>query len=74
MRNWDQLLDRYMEQYAARGIAVETVANVRRELERLGCWLKNRRPRPRIEDVGSDLLQDYLQRREAGRPRPRSAA
>ncbi|QOV92112.1 tyrosine-type recombinase/integrase [Humisphaera borealis] len=63
MRNWDQLLDRYMEQYAARGIAVETVANVRRELERLGCWLKNRRPRPRIEDVGSDLLQDYLQRR-----------
>jgi site-specific recombinase XerD len=67
MRNWDRLLDVYMEQYAARGIATETVKHVRSELERLGCWLKNRRPRPKLEEVHSDLLVDYLRRRSAYR-------
>lgn len=67
MRNWDRLLDLYMEQYAARGIIAATVANVRRELERLGCWLKNRRPRPSVEEVGSDLLVDYLRSRASWR-------
>lgn len=67
MRHWDRLMDLYLEQYAARGICVETVKNVRRELERLGCWLKSRRPRPRLEEVGSDLLVEYLRRRGACR-------
>lgn len=48
MKNWDRLEDQYMEQYAARGVAAETVKNVRRELDRLGCWLKGRRPRPAL--------------------------
>lgn len=65
MRNWDRLVEEYLEQYAARGIAAETQQNVRRELDRLGCWLKSRRPKPKLEEVGSDLLIDYLKRRAA---------
>jgi site-specific recombinase XerD len=33
----------------------------------LGCWLKNRRPRPKLEEVGSDLLIDYIRSRTAYR-------
>ncbi len=37
----------------------------RRELDRFGVWLRNRRPRPKLEDVNSDLVQRYLQGRSA---------
>lgn len=33
MRRWDGLVDRYIEEYSARGIAGDTVINSRRELE-----------------------------------------
>lgn len=67
MRRWDRLVEQYLEQYAARGTTLETQQSVRRELDRLGCWLKNRRPRPGLDAVGSDLLIDYLKRRGAYR-------
>lgn len=65
MRRWDRLLEQYLEEYVAAGRAVDTIAGVRRELERCGNWLKSRRPRPALEDVGSDLLIAYLQARSA---------
>lgn len=63
MRRWDGLLDRYMEEYEAAGRAVERVLAVRRELGRCGQWLKARKPKPRLEDVGADLLVRYIQSR-----------
>jgi len=67
MRNWDRLVEEYLDEYAARGIASETVISVRRRLDDLGCWLKNRRPRPKLEAVGSDLLIAYIRARMAYR-------
>jgi site-specific recombinase XerD len=67
MKRWDRLLDQYMEEYEAAGKAAETVKGTRRELERLGSWLKNVRPRPKLEEVNSDLLVRYLRGRGAYR-------
>jgi integrase/recombinase XerD len=65
MRRWDGLMERYLDELSAAGRMVETVTGLRRELERCGAWLKRRRPRPRLEEVGSDLLIHYLQGRSA---------
>ncbi|MBS0266550.1 MAG: tyrosine-type recombinase/integrase [Planctomycetes bacterium] len=74
MRRWDLLVDRYLEEYEAAGRSLETRAAIRRELGRCGWWLKGRRPRPRLEDVGSDLLIEYLQHRGAFRSKSTLAA
>jgi site-specific recombinase XerD len=63
MRRWDSLVDRYLEEYAARGLSAATVEHVRRELDRWGNWMKRRRPRPTLEAVDSDLLISYLRSR-----------
>lgn len=63
MRRWDGLVDRYLDEYEVRGHAAGTIEGLRRELDRCGTWLKNRRPRPRLDEVDSDLLIGYLQSR-----------
>lgn len=65
MRRWDALMDRYVDEQVAAGRAGATVESLRRELERCGSWLKRRRPRPRLDEVGSDLLIQYLRSRSA---------
>lgn len=65
MRRWDSLVDRYLEEYEAAGRAMGTIANVRRELVLFGNWLKRRRPRPKLEEVSSDLIVRYIQGRSA---------
>ena len=65
MRRWDALVERHVEEYVAAGRTPETIEGIRRELGRCGLWLKSRRPRPSLEDVGSDLLIQYLQTRSA---------
>jgi len=67
MRRWDTLVDRYMEEYSARGLSRETVHGVRCELDKWGSWMKRRRPKPRLEEIDSDLLLHYLQERTAFR-------
>lgn len=63
MHQWDRLLDRFMEEYKAAGRADGTIKNVQRELERFGNWLKSRRPKPTLESVNHQLIQDYLKAR-----------
>jgi hypothetical protein len=65
MRRWDGLVDRYLDEYEARGRAAGTIEGLRWELDRCGTWLKNRRPR--LDEVDSDLLIGYLQSRTAFR-------
>jgi site-specific recombinase XerD len=67
MRRWDTLVDRYMEEYSARGLSAETVHGVRCELDKWGSWMKRRRPKPRLEAIDSDLLLDYIHDRTAFR-------
>lgn len=67
MRRWDRLVDRYLEEYRARGLSEVTVEKVARELDRWGSWMKRRRPRPQLHEVGSDLLIRYIRGRTAFR-------
>jgi site-specific recombinase XerD len=67
MRRWDGLVDKYIAEYSARGIAGDTVMNNRRELERWGTWMKHRRPRPQLEKIEPTLLIDYIEQRSAFR-------
>lgn len=67
MRNWDRLSEQYLSEYAARGLSEETVKGARRELDRLGCWLKHRRPQPKLQEVGSEALISYIRGRTAYR-------
>lgn len=60
MRRWDRLLDIYMEEYRARGVSEATVGHTESRLQRWGRWLKKRRPRVSIEQIGVDLITSYI--------------
>ena len=60
MRRWERLLDIYMEEYRARGVSEATVLYTESRLERWGRWLKKRRPRVSIEQIGVDLITNYI--------------
>lgn len=60
MRRWDRLLDLYMEEYRARGVSEATVGHTESRLLRWGRWLKKRRPRVSIEQIGVDLITSYI--------------
>jgi len=63
MQRWDRLLDGYIEEYSSRGLAEGTVKKVYRELDRWGGWMKQRRPKPKLEEVDVDLLTRYISAR-----------
>ena len=69
MRRWDGLVERYLRECEARGLAASTVHKRGRELERFGLWLKRRRPKPRLEDIDADMVVAYVQSRTAFRAR-----
>lgn len=60
MRRWERLLDLYMEEYRARGVSEASVSHTESRLERWGRWLKKRRPRVSIEQIGVDLITNYI--------------
>jgi integrase/recombinase XerC len=70
MKRWDGMVDGYMRQGEARGLSAVTLSKVRDELDRWGCWLKRRRPRPNLEAVDGELIILYIQ----GRTRFRAKA
>jgi integrase/recombinase XerC len=61
------LVDAYIEECAARGLAASYVQIMQRELERWGNWLKRRRPKPRLEAIAAELHVKYVQERTAFR-------
>jgi len=63
MRQWDALAEAYIQEYEARGIHPATIGNAHRELLRWGSWMKRRRPKPQLEDIGPELLTRYIQER-----------
>ena len=60
MKRWDGLVDGYLRQGEVRGLSEETLVGVRSELDRWGCWLKRRRPRPSLEEVDAELIIQYI--------------
>ncbi len=63
MKRWDNLKDRFMEVYESRGLAPTTVQPMSREWDHWGCFLKNRRPRPKLEDITAEMITDFLRSR-----------
>ena len=63
MRRWDTLTDAYIQEYEARGVSSTTIDNAYREILRWGSWMKRRRPKPQLEDIGPELLTRYIQDR-----------
>lgn len=63
MRRWDSLVDGYIQQGETRGLSQEHLRGTRDELDRLGCWLKRRRPKPALEEVDGQVLIEYLRHR-----------
>lgn len=63
MRRWDAEVDRYVQKCGARGLQETTLYVRARELERFGSWLKRRKPRPALDQVGSDEVIQYIRTR-----------
>lgn len=63
MRRWDNLVDGFLKEYAARDISLNQVRNRERELAKFGIWLKRKKPTPKIEDIDLDLIHEYIKSR-----------
>jgi site-specific recombinase XerD len=70
MRRWDRLVEEYVEGCRARGLAEGSLERIQGELDRWGTWLKRRRPRPRLEEIDSQLIIAYVRSRTAFRAKP----
>jgi hypothetical protein len=70
MKRWDGLVDECLKVCEARGLGQEYLENTRHELDRRGCWLKRRKPRPRLEEIDGQSIIACLR----GRTRFRSKA
>ena len=67
MKRWDGLADGFMEVYSARGLASGTIEAMRREWDGWGCWLKARRPRPKLEEISHEPIIQYISHRSSFR-------
>jgi len=63
MKRWDSLVEGYLEECAGRGLSAESLRSIRSELDRWGCWLKRRRPKPKLEEVDGAMLIAYVRQR-----------
>jgi site-specific recombinase XerD len=63
MKRWDGVVDSYLRLSESRGLSEGTLEKLRGELDRCGCWLKRRRPRPNLEEVDGQLLIKYIRSR-----------
>jgi site-specific recombinase XerD len=60
MKNFDNLVEAYINECRLRGIGDETVHNRRREILRWGNWLKARRPKVDFKRLNPELNVAYL--------------
>jgi site-specific recombinase XerD len=63
MKRWDGLVDGYIKSCESRGLSEATLIGVRNELDRWGCWMKRRRPKPNLEEVEGLMLIEYIRSR-----------
>jgi site-specific recombinase XerD len=67
MRRWEGLVSKYLMECEARGLAETTIYHWELELNRFGGWLRSKRPRPKLEEVGHELVVGYVKSRAVGR-------
>ena len=69
MRRWDGLVESYLQECEARGLAASTSEQRARELTRFGGWLKRLRPRVPLEEVDAGIIVRYVTARGTFRSR-----
>lgn len=69
MNRWDRLVERYIEEYRARGRCEATIESTRQTMDKWGTWLKRRKPRVHLERMDPQLFVDYLEARSSFRAR-----
>ena len=63
MYRWNKFVDQFMEECQAAGCVESTIDNYRWELDKFETWLKRRKPKPKIDQINSDLIQAYVKDR-----------
>lgn len=63
MSRWENLVDGFLKEYAARDVSESQVRNRERELIKFGIWLKRKKPSPKIEDISLELIHEYIKSR-----------
>jgi len=63
MRRWDSLVEKFIHSLEARELSEGFVYQNLCELQRFGCWLKRRKPRPDISEVEYSHITAYLEAR-----------
>jgi site-specific recombinase XerD len=63
MRGWDRLLDGYLAECSARGLADGSIAGMSSALNQWGSWLKRCRPRTQLESIDAALITRYMRSR-----------
>jgi hypothetical protein len=63
MWGWDQLVDGYLAQYAARGLCDASVSRATSVLGHRGEWMKRCRPRPWLEQIDAPLISRFIRSR-----------
>jgi site-specific recombinase XerD len=53
-------MENYLRLCETRGLAETTIKGRERELDRWGCWLKRRKPKPKIEEITSEQIIKYI--------------
>jgi site-specific recombinase XerD len=62
MKRWDGMVEGYLKTCEQRGLSEDTRYMIQRECERLGCWLKRRRPKVILEEVSGEMLVEYVKK------------
>lgn len=63
MKKWDSLVEKLVEIDEARGLTRSTIQVKSKELYRWGIWLKQRRPKVKLEDINLELIHTYIKNR-----------
>ena len=67
MKRWEKLVEKFIQECRVRGLAESTLEGRVRELEKLGNWVKRRRPQPQLEEISMEILSRYFGQRGAFR-------
>ena len=65
MKKWDSLVEQLSELDRARGLSEKTIKVKEGELYRWGIWLKQRRPKVKLEEINLELIHAYIKSRTA---------
>jgi integrase/recombinase XerC len=63
VKKWDSLVERLSDLDRARGIRESTIKHKEKELYKWGIWLKQRKPKPKLEEINLEIIHDYIKSR-----------